>query len=160
MNRAGLLALPCSLMVCACTVGPNFKAPEAPSAQTYAAPGDAPPPADQRVTLGAQIEGDWWAQFHSTSLNDLIQVAIDANQDIAAGKARIAQAQEEVTAAHAALLPSLTFGTTVGRQKYGKSLFGPLDFVIPPFTYYTVGPSINAPLDLFGGNKRALEETK
>lgn len=50
------------------------------------------------------------------------------------------------------------FGTTVGRQKYGKSLFGPLDFVIPPFTCYVVGPGINAPLDLFGGNKRALEE--
>ncbi len=28
----------------------------------------------------------------------------------------------------------------------------------PAFTYYTVGPSINAPLDLFGGNKRRLEE--
>ena len=91
-------------------------------------------------------------------LDELIKVALDANQDIAAGKARIAEAQEEVTAAHAALLPSLTFGTTVGRQKYGKSLFGPLDFVIPPFTYYTVGPSISAPLDMFGGNKRTLEE--
>jgi NodT family efflux transporter outer membrane factor (OMF) lipoprotein len=159
MHRT-LRLLVCSgaLALSACTVGPNFKPPEALTAGSYAAPGDAPPPADQRVTLGARIEGDWWAQFHSTTLNDLIQVAIDANQDIAAGKARIAQAQEEVTAAHAALLPSLTFGTTVGRQKYGKSLFGPLDFVIPPFTYYTVGPGINAPLDLFGGNKRALEE--
>jgi NodT family efflux transporter outer membrane factor (OMF) lipoprotein len=158
MSRVRLLVCSGALALSACTVGPNFKTPEAPTAGGYAAPGDAPPPADQRVTLGARIEGDWWAQFHSTTLNDLIQVAIDANQDIAAGKARIAQAQEEVTAAHAALLPSLTFGTTVGRQKYGKSLFGPLDFVIPPFTYYTVGPGINAPLDLFGGNKRVLEE--
>ena len=160
MSRVRLLVCSGTLALCACTVGPNFKAPDAPAVRGYSAPGDAPPPADQRVTLGAQIEGDWWAQFHSTPLNELIKVAIDANQDIAAGKARIAEAQEEVTAAHAALLPSLTFGTTVGRQKYGKSLFGPLDFVIPPFTYYTVGPSINAPLDLFGGNKRALEETK
>ena len=160
MSRVRLLVCSGTLALCACTVGPNFKAPDAPAARGYSAPGDAPPPADQRVTLGAQIEGDWWAQFHSTALNELIKVALDANQDIAAGKARIAAAQEEVTVAHAALLPSLTFGTTVGRQKYGKSLFGPLDFVIPPFTYYTVGPSINAPLDLFGGNKRALEETK
>ena len=88
----------------------------------------------------------------------MIKLGIDNNQDIASAKAHIAQAHEEVNAAHAALLPSLTFGTTVGRQKYGKSLFGPFDVVIPPFTYYTVGPSINAPLDLFGGNKRALEE--
>jgi NodT family efflux transporter outer membrane factor (OMF) lipoprotein len=160
MSAARLLVFGGTLALCACTVGPNFKAPDAPAARSYSAPGDAPPPADQRVTLGAQIEGDWWAQFHSTALNELIKVALDANQDIAASKARVAQMQEEVTAAHAALLPSLTFGTTIGRQKYGKSLFGPLDFVIPPFTYYTVGPSINAPLDLFGGNKRALEETQ
>jgi NodT family efflux transporter outer membrane factor (OMF) lipoprotein len=158
MSRLRLLVCSGALALGACTVGPNFKTPEAPTAANYAAPGDAPPPADQRVTLGARIEGDWWAQFHSAALDGLIKVALDENQDIAAGRARIEQAQEEVTAAHAALLPSLTFGTTIGRQKYGKSLFGPLDFVIPPFTYYTVGPGFNAPLDLFGGNKRALEE--
>jgi NodT family efflux transporter outer membrane factor (OMF) lipoprotein len=158
MNRAGLLALPCSLMLCACTVGPNFNAPEAPTAQTYAAPGDAPPPSDQRVTLGARIEGDWWAQFHSPTLDQLIKLALADNQDIAAAKARVAQAQEDVNAARGALLPSISLGTTVGRQKYGAALFGPLDFAIPPFTYYTVGPSINAPLDLFGGNQRMLEQ--
>jgi NodT family efflux transporter outer membrane factor (OMF) lipoprotein len=155
---AGAMALALSLSLSGCKVGPDFKAPEPPDAKSYMAPGDAPAPADQRVTLGAQIEGDWWRQFHAPALNELIKLGIDNNQDIASAKARIAQAHEEVNAAHAALLPSLTFGTTVGREKYGKSLFGPLDFVIPPFTYYTVGPGINAPLDLFGGNKRALEE--
>ena len=148
------------LALCACKVGPDFKAPPPPDVHSYSAPGDAPPPNDERITLGAQIEGDWWAQFHSEKLNDLIKQALDGNQDIAAAKARVAQAQDEVTAAHAALLPSLTLGTTVGRQKYGKSLFGPLDFQIPPFTYYIVGPAINAPLDLFGANKRALEESQ
>ena len=160
MSRPRLLACGGTLVLCACTVGPNFKAPEAPTTQTYAAPGDAPPPVDQRITLGARLEGDWWAQFHSTVLNELIEGAIDENQDIAAAKARIAQAREDVTAAQAALLPSLTLGATAGRQKYGQSLFGPVDFVIPPFTYYTVGPGFNAPLDLFGGNKRALEERR
>ena len=63
-----LLVCSGALAVSACTVGPNFKAPDAPAAGGYAAPGDAPPPADQRVTLGARIEGDWWAQFHSTTL--------------------------------------------------------------------------------------------
>jgi NodT family efflux transporter outer membrane factor (OMF) lipoprotein len=158
VGRAVTAATAIGLSLAGCKVGPDFKAPVPPQTQSYAAPGDAPPPADQRVTLGARIEGDWWAQFHSPALNELIKLGIDNNQDIAGAKARIAEAHEEVNAAHAALLPSLTFDTTVGRQKYGKSLFGPLDFVIPPFTYYTVGPGLNAPLDLFGGNKRALEE--
>ena len=155
--RVGLLAGLC-VALCACKVGPDFKAPPPPGPLSYSAPGDAPPPSDERITLGVQIEGDWWAQFHSAKLNELIKQALDDNQDIAAAKARVAQAQEDVNAARAALLPSLTFGTTVGRQKYGKSLFGPLNFQIPPFTYYTVGPAINAPLDIFGANKRALEE--
>jgi NodT family efflux transporter outer membrane factor (OMF) lipoprotein len=158
MSRRLVVACGSALALSACTVGPDFKAPRAPATQTYAAPDDAPPPPDQRIALGARIEGDWWRQFHCAALDELIKLALNDNQDIAASRARVAQAQEEVNAARAALLPSLTFGATVGRQKYGKALFGPLDFVIPPFTYYTVGPSVSAPLDLFGGNKRALEE--
>ncbi|HVW70252.1 MAG TPA: TolC family protein, partial [Steroidobacteraceae bacterium] len=154
---AALIATAC-LGMSACKVGPDFKAPEPPKTPAYAAPGDAPLPAEQRVVLGARIEGDWWEQFHSSALDGLIKLALAGNLDLAAAKARVAQAQEEENAARAALMPALTFGTTVGRQKYGKSLFGPLDFLIPPFTYYTVGPGITAPLDLFGGNKRAVEE--
>ena len=156
-TRPWILAGLC-LTLSACKVGPDFKAPPPPDAHSYSAPGDASPPTDERIALGVRIEGDWWAQFHAPKLNELIKQALDESQNIIAAKARVAQAREEVTAAHAALLPSLTLGTTVGRQKYGKSLFGPLDFQIPPFTYYTVGPAINAPLDLFGANKRALEE--
>ena len=142
----------------ACTVGPNFKTPEPPGVHAYAAPGDTPLPFDQRISLGARIEGAWWSQFHSTTLDSLVREALENNQDVAAARARVAQAQEEVHAARASYFPSATLGATAGRQKYGKALFGPLDFVIPPFTYYTVGPSIAAPLDLFGMNKRALEE--
>ena len=148
----------CLVLQSACTVGPNFEAPQPPDVHSYAAPGDVPLPADLRVRVGARIEGDWWGQFHSAALDSLIREALENNQDIAAARARVAQAQEEVNAARATLFPSVTFGTTAGRQKYGKALFGPLDFVIPPFTYYTVGPAVSAPLDLFGADKRALEE--
>ena len=146
------------LLLSACTVGPNFEPPKPPDVHTYTAPGDTPLPPDQRISLGARIEGDWWDQFHCAALDSLIREALENNQDIAASRARVAQAQEAVNAARATLFPSVTFGTTAGRQKYGKALFGPLDFVIPPFTYYTVGPAVSAPLDLFGGNERALEE--
>lgn len=154
----GICAAACVVLQSGCTVGPNFKAPEPPDVHTYMAPGDAPLPPDQQISRGARIEGDWWNPFHCAALDSLIREALENNQDIAAARARVAQAQEEVNAARATLFPSVTLGTTAGRQKYGKALFGPLDFVIPPFTYYTVGPSISAPLDLFGGNKRALEE--
>jgi outer membrane protein TolC len=125
----------CVVLLSACTVGPNFEAPEPPAAPSYAAPGDMPLPPDQRINLGTRTEGDWWSQLHCAALDSLIREALENNQDIAAARARVAQAREEVNAARATLFPSLTFGTTAGRQKYGKALFGPLDFVIPPFTY-------------------------
>jgi NodT family efflux transporter outer membrane factor (OMF) lipoprotein len=37
-------------------------------------------------------------------------------------------------------------------------LFGPLNIASPPFTYYTVGPTVTFPLDLFGGQRRTVEE--
>jgi NodT family efflux transporter outer membrane factor (OMF) lipoprotein len=150
--------LPLALGLCACTLGPDFVRPEIPAALTYAAKGDAPPPSDQHVSLGEKIEGDWWAGFRSAALNSVIRQAIADNHDIASAKARVAEAQEAVNAAEGALLPQVSLGATVARQKYGAALFGPSDFSIPPFTYYSVGPSVSFALDLFGGEKRTVEE--
>jgi NodT family efflux transporter outer membrane factor (OMF) lipoprotein len=151
-----LVALGASLM--ACTVGPDFRPPDPPPAREYVSPADAPAPGDQKITLGGKLEGDWWSPFHSPALDELIRQALEGNQDVVAARARVAQAREEVNAAHGALLPQVDFGTTAGRQKYGAALFGPLDFTIPPFTYYIVGPTVKAPLDLFGGRKRVVEQ--
>lgn len=159
MKRAAIPFLS-ALLLSACTVGPDFKAPEPPSVSNYAAKGDAPAPDDQRVTLGKRIEGDWWAGFQSPSLNGVITQALAGNEDSEAAKERMAEAEEEVNAAEGALLPQVSLGATAGYQKYGRALFGPLNFNIPPFVYYTVGPTVTLPLDLFGGQKRTVEERK
>jgi NodT family efflux transporter outer membrane factor (OMF) lipoprotein len=154
----GALLVALGALLSACTVGPNFRPPDRPTTQTYVAPTDAPAPGDQKIALGERIEGDWWSQFHSPALDQLIRQALDGNQDVVAARSRVDQAKEEVNAAHGALLPQVDFGTTAGRQKYGAALFGPLDFTIPPFTYYVIGPTVKAPLDLFGGRKRVVEQ--
>lgn len=146
------------LLVSACTVGPDFKAPAPPSISTYAAKGDAPAPDDQRVALGKEIEGDWWKGFQSPPLNDVVTLALSGNEDAEAAKARMAEAEEQVNAAEGALLPQVSLAGTAGYQKYGHALFGPLNFNIPPFAYYTLGPSVTFPLDLFGGQKRTVEQ--
>jgi len=158
MSKTPFLILPLALGLSACTLGPDFVRPEIPAAPTYAAKGDAPPPPDQHVSLGERIEGDWWAGFRSPALDSVIRQAIADNHDIASSKARVAEAQEAVNAAKGALLPQVSLDATVGRQKYGAALFGPANFSIPPFTYYSVGPSVSFPLDLFGGQKRTVEE--
>jgi NodT family efflux transporter outer membrane factor (OMF) lipoprotein len=158
MSKTPFLTLPLALVLCACTLGPDFVRPEIAVAPTYAAKGDAPPPPDLHVSFGGTIEGNWWAAFRSPSLDSVIRQAIADNHDIASAKARVAEAQESVNAADGALLPQVYLGATVARQKYGAALFGPSDFSIPPFTYYSGGPSVSFPLDLFGGQKRTVEE--
>jgi NodT family efflux transporter outer membrane factor (OMF) lipoprotein len=159
MTRAGFPLLS-ALLLSACTVGPDFQTPAPPQVAGYAAKGDAAPPDDQHVALGQRIEGDWWTGFRSPPLDGVIKEALSDNQDVDAARNRMAEAEEEVYAAEGALLPQVSLGATAGYQKYGRSLFGPLNFSIPPFAYYTVGPTVSFPLDLFGGEKRTVEEKK
>lgn len=157
MSRA-LPILSCVLFLGGCTVGPDFTVPKPPDVAGYAAKGDEPAPSDQTVKLGQQIAGNWWDQFHSRKLDTVIRAALAGNQDIAAAKARMAEARQAVNAAEGAQLPSLSLDGTAGRQKYGVALFGPANFKIPAFTYYSIGPSVSFPLDLFGGQRRTVEE--
>ena len=159
MKRASF-PLISALLLSACTVGPDFKTPAPPAVSAYAAKGDAALPDDQRLALGQKIAGDWWAGFQSPPLDGVIRQALSGNQDVEAARQRMAQAEEEVNAAEGALLPQVSLGGTAGYQKYGRSLFGPLNFTVPPFAYYSVGPTVSFPLDLFGGEKRMVEERR
>ena len=158
--RHVLLPLASGLLLSACTVGPDFKTPAPPAVTNFAAKGDTAPPDDQHLLLDRKIEGDWWTAFQSPALNDVIKVALTDNQDVLAAKENMAEAEEQVNAAEGALLPQVSLGGTAGYQKYGKSLFGPLNVSIPPFSYYSIGPSVDFPLDLFGGGRRTVEEKK
>ena len=157
MKRVSLSLLS-ALLVSACTVGPDFQTPAPPTVTTYAAKGDAAAPDDQRIALGQRVAGDWWAGFQSPSLDGVIRQALADNQDVEAARNRMAEAEEQVNAAEGALLPQVSLGANAGYQKYGRSLFGPLNFSVPPFAYYSVGPTVSFPLDLFGGEKRMVEQ--
>ncbi|MGC8536123.1 MAG: efflux transporter outer membrane subunit [Rhizomicrobium sp.] len=154
----------CSLLtlglLCACTVGPKFNPPLGPKPKAYLGPADRPLPESLRLNTTRTIARNWWTTFRNPKLNALITTALQANPSIAAARARLAEASEAVNEAEGAMLPELALSATMGRQKYGAALFGPANFNIPPFTYYSVGPSLQFPLDLFGGARRRLEEEK
>lgn len=160
IGRLTFLALLAAPFLSACVVGPNFKAPPLPPVSTYAAKGDSAPPDDQRMEIGDRIAIDWWNEFHSAALNDVVAMALAGNQTIETARNRVKQAEEDATAAEGALLPQLSLEATAGRQKYGKELFGPIDIVIPPFSYYALGPSLDWQVDLFGGRRRSAEERR
>jgi NodT family efflux transporter outer membrane factor (OMF) lipoprotein len=154
------LSLLSALLLSSCTLGPDFLVPAPPAATSYTSKTDAAPPDDQRIALGQRIQGDWWAGFQSPPLDGVIKEALSGNQDIEAARYRMAEAEEQVNVAHGALLPTVALNGTAGYQKYGRSLFGPLNFTVPPFAYYSVGPAVSFPMDLFGGEKRKVEQQK
>jgi NodT family efflux transporter outer membrane factor (OMF) lipoprotein len=140
-----------------CSVGPNFVPPEAQAPPNYTGPGEAQLPAEQKLSLGQPADGEWWKQFHSSALDELIANAGEGSFDITAAQARLAQAQEDLRSAQGGLLPQLSLSAAIGEQNYSVGLRTPLTVTLPAFTYYAVQPSVSFPLDLFGGLKRGVE---
>ncbi len=156
-KHSGWPALCAALLLSACTVGPDFVPPKAEAPPTYTGPGEAALPPEQKLTLDKPADGEWWKQFHSPALDDLIARATQDNRDIAAARARLAQAGEDLAAAQGARLPQVSLGAAIGEQNYSVGLRTPLTVTLPEFTYYAVQPSVAFPLDLFGGLKRNAE---
>jgi outer membrane protein TolC len=107
MERSAVLALALALLAGACMVGPDFERPETTKTTTYTAAVDAPRPADQNLAQGGALDGNWWSEFRAPDLDSVVGLAIADNQDIAAARARVAEAQESVKAATGALAPEL-----------------------------------------------------
>jgi NodT family efflux transporter outer membrane factor (OMF) lipoprotein len=154
-------------MLAGCAVGPDFRRPEPPASSTYVAgaqpsgtvaakgPGGSP----QRFEPGADIPSEWWSLFRSESLDRRIRIALEENPTLAQARARLAQAREDFNArAGATQYPAVDAGISVKRQKLNLASLGVSNVPEPgPFTLYNASISISYALDLFGGNRRALE---
>ena len=154
-----------AVFLVACAVGPDYRAPEAPTAGAYtekpqperteSAPvqgGDA-----QRVQVGAKIAADWWTVFGSPELDALIRAALAGQPTLAAAKAALRQAEENVNAQYAVLYPSVDANLAARRQRISGASFG--NPSIPPTTFNLYNASVNVTyaIDVAGGARRELE---
>jgi NodT family efflux transporter outer membrane factor (OMF) lipoprotein len=155
-------------LLCACTVGPNFSEPAAPSTERYISPTEVVPPNDpgpgaprQTTVTGAKIAADWWTLFHSSDLDDLVKTAIAGNRTLEGAKARLASAREAVIAANGGLYPHLDFNAGVERERISSASFGLKPGIIrlpPNFNVYSVGATASFDPDIFGGTRRFIEQ--
>jgi NodT family efflux transporter outer membrane factor (OMF) lipoprotein len=158
-------ALLLSLVLCGCTVGPDYRAPAAPSTSRFtehaltartvsaAAPG-APA---QSLVEGRDIQGDWWALFHSPQVSALVVHALAANPDVAAAQATLREARENTRAEQGSLFPQLSATASSERQRESLAAVG---FGSGSATYTTDSGSlsISYTLDAFGGIRRQVEQ--
>ncbi|ABQ24740.1 efflux transporter outer membrane subunit [Geotalea uraniireducens] len=149
-----------------CTVGPDFRPPEAPRtdnytstalpAQTAAAEGNGG--AAQRFAIGREIPGQWWALFHSAALDRLISQAIADSPTLATIQATLRQAQENLRARTGTeYSPSLDANFSAVRQKISGVAFGQPDLANSTFSLFNASVKVSYALDIFGGGRRELE---
>ncbi len=162
-QRLATLALSSALAGCA-AVGPNFKAPGPPTQTGYPMAGDAT--LGTGVRFGAPAAGPWWKDFGPAALDQVETEAIAGSPSIAEADANLDQARASLAAAKGALLPEVDANAGVQRERLNLASFGfnasalPGFSNNPEFSLYSVGGTVNFPLDLFGGQRRQVESAE
>ncbi|MDB5991877.1 MAG: transporter permease [Herbaspirillum sp.] len=158
----------CALCVlCSCAAGPDFHTPAAPDTPSYTheaqaattvAAGGAAGSA-QEFVAAQHATPMWWTQFHCDALNHLVDRALQRSPTLAQARAKLVEARENYTAqAGATQFPSIDASLSGVRQKVDIAAFGISGVPNPgPFTLYNASVSVSYALDIFGGNRRALE---
>lgn len=157
----------CGMMLVAtlggCTVGPNFERPSASVSGGYAETAKAPR-GTPATTPGEGPQLGWWKAFGSPELDTLVDRAMANNQSLAASNATLARARSRIEAVAGKRLPQVDGNARVEREQINLQAFGfdPAAFGgegNPQFNLYSVGGGVSYDLDLFGGNRRALEQS-
>jgi NodT family efflux transporter outer membrane factor (OMF) lipoprotein len=154
--------------VTSCAVGPDFKRPAAPTVRQFTA---APLPAAtspvntkdgeaQKFVSGADIPAAWWSLFHSQALDTLIAQALKSNPDLQSAQAALRVAKENVYAQEAAWFPTIGGNLAASRNLNSTVLSPTLFNYAPYFNLYSAQLSANWSLDIWGGNRRAVEALK
>jgi NodT family efflux transporter outer membrane factor (OMF) lipoprotein len=149
----GWLAL---ILAAGCAVGPDYHRPtaEVPPAWQPEAPWHEAAPSD------ATLKGNWWELFQDSSLNPLVERALQTNQNLLVAAARLDQARAQVTVARSYLYPDMSLQASAARSKTSANR--------PVAAYSTaiqstvqnnfiLGPTVNYELDLFGRVRRQVE---
>ncbi|AOI95354.1 efflux transporter outer membrane subunit [Burkholderia sp. LA-2-3-30-S1-D2] len=157
-----------ALLVAGCAAGPDFRIPDAPATQRYTR--DEPPVTTvaaggptggaQTFASAAHTPRHWWTEFRSEPLNRLVDTAWQNSPTLAEARARLDEARQNHAAeAGATMLPRVDANVSATRQKVDIAAFGlPANVPNPgPFTLYDASVSVSYVLDVFGGNRRALE---
>ena len=120
----GALALVAALMLTACAAfGPSRAPPSMPSPAHYSiAPSQPQLPADhaspQQLVMGGAPLAQWWQAFASPPLDALVSEALEKNQSLAAARANLRAAHEQMREQVGTnLYPHLDAGFAPSRQR-------------------------------------------
>ncbi len=144
-----------------CAVGPDFVRPEAPKVTRYNQEGDPRETASvdglsQRFDDGVVPVANWWHMFNSKQLDAAVAQGLADNPGLQAATASLRQSQENLRAGSGIFYPQLSATFAVNRQKNSAAAIGS---TAPStlFNFETLSSSVTYALDVFGGQRRAVE---
>jgi NodT family efflux transporter outer membrane factor (OMF) lipoprotein len=155
-SLAQLLSTFAASLLVGCVAGPDFRAPDAPAVTAYTATHAATEGSVAPAASATPAPTDWWMLLGSAKLNTLIGDSVQGNRELAAAQATLVQAQELAYAASGARYPQIALDASAGRDKYGAAFLGPEK--LPPFNFFSLGPTLNFVLDTSGVVRRTIEE--
>ncbi|MBU6448598.1 MAG: efflux transporter outer membrane subunit [Rhodospirillales bacterium] len=165
--RNGVCLAALSFVLAGCAVGPDYHHPAAPNVTLTPQPLPSSTVKAGRLAQnfvpGADIPGDWWHLFQSPQLDALIAGAFENNPNLAAAQDTLLEAEQNVRAAQGSLLPTLSGSFGVQRDKgsgAGLAAFGngsAGETSLPAYTLYNASLSVSYSLDVFGGERRQIE---
>ncbi len=136
-----LISAFCITSLTACSVGPDYQAPSFSFLSEWIKQ-------DTVIhSTQAPVSTTWWESFNDPLLTNYINQAVQKNKDIEIAKANILKARAARSQTNASFWPSLGFTSSNGKSKTTDNIS----------TRYDSSFDASWEIDIFGGNRRALE---
>ena len=151
------LFLPAALLA-GCTVGPDYAGPPpAPSGKAFVR-------AD-RQTVATPALARWWEALGDPTLTALVDDALAHSPTIDQATARVREAEAQLRQQRAARLPSVSGNATYLRAELPGIGLGQSDPNQAPsggtsLDFYNLGLNASWEVDLFGGGRRTIEQSR
>ena len=140
------------LVLCGCTLGPDYKRPQLELPAQYPEPAPA---------AAQALAPQWWQLYSDKTLDGLIDTAQKANADVRLAAARVQEAEGALREARAALFPEVTGSYTYARSRVSTVASPPVPPGFPLIRpNHTLAASTNFELDFWGRFARASEAAR
>ena len=140
------------IVLCGCTLGPDYKRPQLELPAQY----PEPAPAEAQA-----LAPQWWQLYSDKTLDGLVDTAQKANADVRLAAARVQEAEGALREARAALFPDVIGGYNYTRQRVSTVASPPVPPGFPLIRpNHTLAASTSFELDFWGRFARASEAAR
>ena len=132
-----------SLLLSACAVGPEFKAPDNTLPQQWQAPSSE--------VSAADVDVEWWKRLEDPVLDDLVSRALESNVDVRLAGLRVAESRAQLAAASGARWPAVNSSASYSRERQSENGVNTrlIDLVAQPPTRDLIITELSKPFDVF-----------